>query len=37
MDTFYGHNDDINGIDSISDQNFITCGSDNQVIYWKIE
>jgi len=33
----YGHNDDINGIDCISDKDFITCGSDNQVIYWKTD
>ena len=29
MDTFYGHNDDINGIDVIGRNNVITCGSDN--------
>jgi len=37
MDTFYGHNDDITGIDVIEGKNFITSGSDRQVIYWRID
>jgi len=34
LDTFYGHQSNINAIDSIG-ENFVTCGFDRQVIYWK--
>jgi len=37
MDSLYGHNDEINAIDSIDGSNFVTCGSDQQVILWKME
>lgn len=37
IDTFFGHKNDINMIDSIGDEDFVTCGFDRQAIYWKIE
>ena len=36
MDTHYGHHSDILGIDSFSRDRVMTCGMDNQVIFWKV-
>lgn len=36
LETFYGHKSNINSIDSINREDFITSGFDKQSIYWKI-
>lgn len=36
MDTHYGHHSDILGIESFSRDRVISCGMDNQVIFWKV-
>ena len=36
LDTFYGHKADANYLDAISDENFISCGFDRNVIIWKV-
>jgi len=37
LENFFGHKADISAIDSISENNMVTCGFDRQAIYWKIE
>ena len=36
MDSHYGHQSDILGLDSYSGDRLLTCGLDRQVIFWKI-
>ncbi len=36
IDTFYGHKNYINSIDTIGPEDFITSGFDRNTIYWKV-
>ena len=36
MDTHYGHHNDISTIDTFSRDRVLTCSSDSQVIFWKV-
>ncbi len=36
MNFSYGHKNDVNAIDSINLDDFVTCGYDKQSIYWKV-
>ena len=33
----FGHKNDINEVDAIGEQDFISCGFDRQSIYWKVQ
>ncbi len=35
LDTFYGHRDEVTWIDAVGSDDFISCGYDQQVIYWR--
>lgn len=36
MDTHYGHQSDILGLDSYTQDRVVSCGLDRQVIFWKV-
>lgn len=37
LDTFYGHRDECTAIEAVGPDDFLSCGYDQQLIYWKTQ